>query len=183
MGALVQIDAGDRRLLAAVSETMTEAARRSGEWLVCRAGCTQCCIGAFPITQLDARRLRRGLQELTARDPVRAAAVQARADAYPIVVDDDDLPCPALDPSTGYCDLYDARPMTCRIFGPVTQMEDGNLGACELCYDGATEEQMKECAVEVDSEGLENELVDDLAEQGLSGTTIVAFALRPVTEP
>ena len=95
----------------------------------------------------------------------------------------DDLPCPALDPSTGYCDLYDARPMTCRIFGPVTQMEDGNLGACELCYDGATEEQMKECAVEVDSEGLENELVDDLAEQGLSGTTIVAFALRPVTEP
>jgi Fe-S-cluster containining protein len=194
MGALVQIDAGDRRLLAAVADSMAEAARRSGEWLVCRPGCTQCCIGAFAITQLDARRLREGLLELNATDPARAAAVRARAEAYILTgglpsdilrnenaLPDslDDIPCPALDPSTGCCDLYDARPMTCRAFGPVTQMDDGNLGACELCYVGATDEQMKECAVEVDPEGLESALVEALATEGIGGTTIVAYALRP----
>ena len=29
----------------------------------------------------------------------------------------DDVPCPALDPETGGCDLYAARPITCRTFG------------------------------------------------------------------
>jgi Fe-S-cluster containining protein len=175
MDVLVQIDAGDRRLLAAVAETMAEAARRSGEWLVCHPGCTQCCVGAFSISQLDARRLQQGLRDLIASDPARAAAVRARAVTY---VQSDEAPCPALDPSTGRCDLYEARPMTCRVFGPVTKMEDGNLGACELCYDGASEDQMKECAVEVDPDGLESELDDALAAQGISGTTIVAHALR-----
>jgi len=37
---------------------MAEATRLSGSWLVCKAGCAECCLGPFPITQLDARRLR-----------------------------------------------------------------------------------------------------------------------------
>ena len=32
-----------------------------------------------------------------------------------------DGPCPALDPATGRCELYAARPLTCRIFGPPVQ--------------------------------------------------------------
>ena len=195
---LVQIDAGDRRLLAAIGETMAEAARRSGEWLACRPGCTQCCIGPFPITQLDARRLRRGLDALAVADPARAAAVRARAGEYVRIAAEgypgdpatgalwdeealsdslDDMACPALDPVTGYCDLYDARPVTCRAFGPATRIAEQSVGACELCYTGATEEQMVACAVEVDPEGRETELLDALAAEGVRGMTIVAYAL------
>ena len=198
MEALVQIDLGDQRLLGALGETMAEAARRSGEWLVCRPGCTECCIGPFGITQLDARRLREGLRALAVADPARAAAVRSRAETYirtaaPVYPGDpisgeisdedalpsslDDLPCPALDPATGCCDLYKARPVTCRTFGPATVIGESTLGACELCYVGATEQQMMECAVEVDPEGLENALVAALAAEGIAGTTIVAYAL------
>src|SRR5690242_261004 len=46
--------AGDRAFIQIVDAATAEAARRSGPWLACRPGCTQCCIGPFPITQLDA---------------------------------------------------------------------------------------------------------------------------------
>ena len=198
MEALVQIDAGDRRLLAEIGDTMAEAVRRSGEWIACRPGCTECCIGAFGITQLDARRLREGLRALAVADPVRAAAVRSRAEAYvrtaaPVFPNDiasdelwdedalpaslDDLPCPALDPTTGCCDLYAARPITCRTFGPATLIGEATLGACELCYVGASEQQMMDCAVEVDSEGLESALVGALAAEGIKGMNLVAYAL------
>jgi Fe-S-cluster containining protein len=173
---------------------MAEAARLSGEWLVCRPGCIQCCIGPFAITSLDVVRLKRGLAAL---DPGRAERVLARTARYletiaPVYPGDpatgelfddalpdslDDLPCPALDPETGYCDLYEARPVTCRTFGPVTRTEDGSLAACELCYVGATDEQMAACAVEVDPRELEAALLDELEQAGSSGKTIVAYAL------
>jgi len=178
---------------------MAEAARRSGEWLVCKRGCTQCCIGPFGITQLDALRLRKGLTQLKASDPERAAAVRQRATDYITVIaplypgnpetgelfDEhalpdamDDVPCPALDPTTGCCDLYDARPVTCRAFGPATRIDEGTFGACELCYQGATEEQMAACAVDVDRDGLEQRLLDELTAEGIAGMTIVAFAVK-----
>ncbi len=86
----------------------------------------------------------------------------------------DELPCPALDPSTGRCDLYSSRPITCRTFGPVTRVEGGAFAACELCYSGASEEEMAECVVEIDPDGLEAELLAALGEEG---ATIVAYAL------
>jgi Fe-S-cluster containining protein len=89
----------------------------------------------------------------------------------------DDLVCPALDPDTGACDVYDARPVTCRSFGPATRIGDNRLAACELCYVGATDEQIAGCAVELDTEGLEAKLVETLEAAGLKGTTIVAYAL------
>lgn len=177
---------------------MEEAARRSGEWLVCRPGCIECCIGPFAITQLDALRLRTGLAALAQKDPRRAAAVRERADAYvaaiaPLYPRDpasgelfdedklppemDEMPCPALDPDTGCCDLYDARPMTCRTFGPATRVGEQTLVACELCYVGATDQEMARCAVEVDVEGTENRLLDALEAEGERGMTIVACAL------
>ena len=67
---------GDDILIRIVDAAFAEAARRSGSWLLCRPGCTQCCLGEFPITQLDAARLRRGLAELETRDPERAARVR-----------------------------------------------------------------------------------------------------------
>jgi len=48
----------DDALIQIVDAALAEAARRSGPWLLCRPGCAQCCLGEFPITQLDAARLR-----------------------------------------------------------------------------------------------------------------------------
>src|SRR5438270_7199002 len=69
----------DQKLIQIVDSALADAERRSGEWLVCRPGCTQCCIGAFPINQLDALRLKRGLADLEKKEPARAVRVRERA--------------------------------------------------------------------------------------------------------
>src|ERR1700686_2508459 len=96
----------DFELVQIVDQALAEATRRSGSWLVCREGCTQCCHGPFEISQLDAHRLRQGLAELESHDPRRAGAVRERArHAARLTNFTDDDPCPALDPATGTCDL------------------------------------------------------------------------------
>jgi Fe-S-cluster containining protein len=167
--------ASDDTLIQIVDAALAEAARRSGPWLLCRPGCAQCCLGEFPITQLDAARLRRGLAELETREPQRVArvrrrALQAVARRQPMA---DDEPCAALDPDTQTCDLYAARPITCRTFGPPVRVESGDLGVCELCFDGATEQEIAACEVEFDPQGLELELLRELQQ----GETTVAAAL------
>src|ERR1039458_9609828 len=102
--------------------------------------------------QLDAARLRRGLAELESREPERAARVRQRvgeAVARQAPMADDD-PCAALDPETGTCDLYAARPLTCRTFGPPVRCESGDLGVCELCFEGASDTEIAACEVEFD---------------------------------
>ncbi len=139
-------------------------------------------------------RLRQGLAALNASDPARAGVLAERATGYAAAIaavypgnagtgalDNEDLlpdewedvPCPALDPDSGLCDLYEWRPVTCRVFGPAMRMEGGAIGACELCYHGATEETIAACAVEADPDGVERSL---LIEMNLPAT-IVAFAL------
>src|SRR5690242_9258495 len=130
-----------RAFVALVDGAFSDAARRSGPHLLCRPGCTQCCIGAFAVGPADALRLRQGLAELDRNDPERARRVRTRAEEswsrlakdFPgeptsgaLALDDrqepsasfDDFannePCPALDPEHGTCDLYSARPHTCR---------------------------------------------------------------------
>src|SRR6476659_6529892 len=73
------LPAADQRLVQIVDAALAETARKSGEWLVCRKGCTQCCYGAFAISQLDALRLQKGLHDLKSSDPKRAARVKLRA--------------------------------------------------------------------------------------------------------
>src|SRR6202167_4232101 len=170
---LRRLPAGDTKLIQIVDAALTDAARRSGAWLLCRPGCTQCCVGVFAIHQLDAARLQQGLRELAGSDPERAESVRERArrsverltegfpgDPATGLLDPseeaearfedfaNDEPCPALDPATGLCDLYLARPMTWRVFGPPRRSEQG-LGVCELCYHGATEEQIEACEMPV----------------------------------
>ncbi|HXI43102.1 MAG TPA: YkgJ family cysteine cluster protein [Bryobacteraceae bacterium] len=198
-----RIDVRDGALIQIVDAAMAEAARRSGPWLVCRVGCTECCMGPFPITQLDARRLRRGLSELDTGDPQRAGRVRERARQCMTRISRDfpgdprtgilaegeeaearfadfgnDEPCPALDPQTGACDLYVARPITCRTFGPPVRAAAEALGVCELCFHGATDTEIAACAVESDPEGVERALLGELEETtGVHGRTIVAFCL------
>jgi Fe-S-cluster containining protein len=182
---------GDADLIRIVDSALAQAALNSGEWLVCRPGCCECCIGPFAITALDAARLRRGLTDLEAREPQRAARVRSRAARsiarmiaqYPVdtlqrVLAEDqaieDEPCPALDPEAGTCDLYQARPVTCRTFGPAVRLRGEAAGICELCYQGASDEEIAACAVEVDPENVEAEL---LRQSGGEGETLVAFAI------
>jgi Fe-S-cluster containining protein len=193
---------GDRQLVQIVDSALADAARRSGDWLVCRPGCTQCCIGVFSINQLDAERLRRGLADLAKSQPEQAEKVRLRAresvarltpefpgDPISGVLDEsegaaqrfadfaNDEPCPALDPLTGNCELYESRPMTCRVFGPPVRSEDG-LGVCELCFHGASEKEIAACEMKPDPDDLESRLLHELeANTGAHGNTVIAFCL------
>lgn len=90
-----------------------------------------------------------------------------------------DEPCPALDPETGSCELYESRPMTCRVFGPPVRSEDG-LGVCELCFQGATEKEIAACEMIPDPDDLEFRLNRQIEKRtGRRGDTIIAFALKP----
>jgi Fe-S-cluster containining protein len=197
----------DRALIQIVDAALADAARKSGEWLACRPGCTQCCVGVFAINALDAVRLQAGLAELEKSDPARAARIgertrQSRArltanfpgNTGTGVLDESDEAegrfrefgneevCPVLDPETGLCELYDARPMTCRTFGPPVRAE-GGLGVCELCYHSATDEEIAACEMVVDTDDLESELVSKIEKGGgPRGRTIVAWALGKARE-
>ena len=199
---LPALPAGDQTLVQIVDAALADATRRGGNWLVCRPGCTQCCIGVFAISQLEALRLQHGLAALEKDSPERAAAVRARAESavakrsaeFPgdsqtgILGEDEDSqqrfeefandePCPALDPNTGMCDLYESRPITCRAFGPPVRNENG-IGVCELCFQGATDEQIAACEMKVDPDDLESDLLKELEQkQGKRGQTIICFAL------
>jgi Fe-S-cluster containining protein len=194
----------DVELIQIVDSALAEAARKSGEWLVCRPGCSQCCVGVFPINQLDAVRLKAGLAELEEHAPARAERIRERAResakrlsaifpgdfATGILSGDekkfaefadselaDNELCPVLDPATGTCELYESRPMTCRVFGPPVRSEDG-LGVCELCFHGANDEEIAACEMKPDSDDLESILnVEVEKTTGLQGDTIVAFCL------
>src|SRR3569832_1985329 len=138
----------DQQLVQIMDAALADAARRSGDWLKCRPGCTQCCVGVFAISQLDVVRLREGMRELERSDAARALRVKDRiakvrrdliaefpGDPVTGLLDESDgaqerfddfaneVPCPVLNPVTGICDLYEYRPMTCRAFGPPIRTE------------------------------------------------------------
>lgn len=200
---------GDARLLRVVDTALAAGVRRAGDRLACRVGCTECCHGPFPITLVDARRLADGLRALRASAPRRAAAVERRARAAvralrggfpgdpatgrlsedeaarePYFARHSARPCPALDPGTGGCDLYAARPLTCRAYGPPVRVAGENLPPCRLCFVGAPPREVAGCRVEVDPEGREDRLLRRLYRAGepAAAETVVAFALGPDRE-
>jgi Fe-S-cluster containining protein len=195
-------------LIQIVDTALADAFQKSSKWLACKPGCSQCCHGVFAINQLDAIRLRKGLAELETRDPERAARIRQRvlatvtrlSEDYPGdpvsgVLDEDDTdeaakrwddfaneePCPVLDPATGRCELYEFRPVTCRTFGPALKT-DGDLGHCELCFVGATDQEVAAAEMHPDPNNLEATLVEELQKTtGECGETIIAFALARET--
>lgn len=197
------LPARDSELVQIVDAALADVAQRAGEWLLCRLGCTQCCYGAFAIGALDALRLQAGMEALRAAEPALAAEVLRRAQAWiaeygagfpgdaatGLLGDSEqeqerfeefanEAACPVLDPTTGRCDLYAWRPMTCRVFGPPIRMkaeagESQALGHCELCFAGASESEVARCEMPVPHE-LETAVLDEI---GAKGETVVAFAL------
>lgn len=193
---------GDRLLLAVVDAAFADSARRAGDGCACRVGCTECCHAPFPINALDAWRLREGLAVIESAEPGRAAAIRARVeasverlragfpgDAATGMLGDDEhaeeafceahstLPCPALDPATGACDLYQWRPVSCRTFGPPIRFDEQNLPPCRLWFQGESLETIERCRVEPDPEDQERDLLEAVNAEGEVGETFVAFAL------
>ncbi|MGC9157485.1 MAG: YkgJ family cysteine cluster protein [Terracidiphilus sp.] len=195
----MHLPAGDSELVQIVDAALAEAARRAGDWLACRPGCTPCCHGAFELNALDALRLGAGMETLRAAEPARAAEVEGRARAWIAAhgvefpgdpqtgllgdsVEErerfedfaNDAPCPALDPATGLCDLYAWRPMTCRVFGPPVRVAGGAaLAHCELCFSGASPAEVAACEMPL-ARAEEARLLEEI---GFRGETVVAFAL------
>ncbi len=190
-------------LVQIADAALADAVRRAGGHLVCKPGCSQCCVGVFPIALQDAARLRDGL---VAADPERAGRIRLRVEdslrrlepwfpgdrATGILGEDyeaailfeefaNDEVCPVLDPVTGTCDLYEARPILCRTFGPPMRTEEGNLGTCELCFIHASTEEIAACELDPGFPAVEeasNAAFDEA--HGLHGETLVAYALRGV---
>lgn len=193
----------DRDLLGTVEAALSAGARRAGSELACRPGCSECCVGPFPINRLDAWRLAEGMDELRRRDPARAEAVEERArrvveagratfpgDAVKgglsgVEAAEDAffdaqsaVPCPALDPATQTCDLYAHRPMTCRTYGLPVAFGSENLPPCRLCFTRSTPEAIESCRVTPDKHGIEAAILNRLRRDGGDDSeTIVAYAV------
>lgn len=120
----------------------------------CRPGCTNCCIGPFPITILDINTLQQGLAGLPPdhRQRIEQRAIEqttAMETAFPQLTHSDRLdtwsdreidrlvtafghyPCPALE-TDGRCGLYHHRPLVCRSMGIPTEDRGLAHGACEV---------------------------------------------------
>ena len=209
---LVQLQQKDRYLIQTVDAALADAALRSGEHLVCRPGCTQCCHGAFAITALDAMRLRSGMSALHIANPELGGAIEARARHYLLefgpefpgnkstgilgqtpsdleAFDDfaNEAACPALNPSNGFCDLYEARPIACRAFGPPVRMgimegpeEESGFAVCDLCFNDATPDEVESCEMILPREQEQRLILDaEQLDSVFSGETIVAYCLLP----
>jgi Fe-S-cluster containining protein len=195
-------------LIQIVDAAVADAYHRGGPHLVCHAGCSQCCIGVFPIAHEDAARLREGLSQLESTDPQKAQRIHERVaqsltrldpwfpgDLATGTLNEDheaailfeefanDEPCPVLDPATGTCDLYAARPVLCRTFGPPMRTEGDNgeinLATCELCFIHASTEEIATCELDPTlpaQEAASNEAYN--AAHNLHGQTLIAYALR-----
>jgi Fe-S-cluster containining protein len=195
-------------LIQIVDAALADATLRSGPHLACKPGCSQCCIGVFPIAHEDAARLREGLAHLEQTDPEKAQHIKERVTnsltrldpwfpgdrATGILADDyeqtilfeefaNDEPCPVLDPDHGTCDLYEFRPILCRTFGPPmrTPGENGevNLATCELCFIHATTEEIAACELDPTIPAQEEASNQTFnAAHNLQGQTLIAYALR-----
>jgi Fe-S-cluster containining protein len=149
------------------------------------------------------------MSALEQQSPERAAAVTRRAqeavavmtpgfpgDAAAGVLGEDEraeeafcerhasLPCPALDPATGACDLYSWRPISCRTYGPPVRFGDQELPPCRLWFQSSVAggapgpiEAIERARVEPDPDDQERDLLEAVNVEGEVGETFVAFAL------
>jgi Fe-S-cluster containining protein len=190
-------------LFSILDATLASATERSGNYLACRPGCHQCCVGVFAISQFDSEQLREGLATAPSdiAERIRSRAAQSRARLFGEFPGDpvtgllftepqheeafaeyaNDEPCPVLDPETGTCDLYAFRPVQCRTFGPPVRDADDQLTVCELCFVDAPSDEVARCEMDQAWRPQEEALIENAEmRSGLLGPTLVAFALAPM---
>jgi len=199
------LPAKDQELVQIVDAALSDVARRAGEWLACRVGCTQCCYGAFAINALDVERLRVGMETLRCAEPELAAKIEGRAQVWiqehgaefpgdlatgrlgetnaereRFEAFANKAPCPALDEATGRCDVYAWRPMTCRVFGPPVRMDagTGEANAAALGHCELCFHGASEAEVATCEMAVPHALEAELlSEMKETAETVVAFAL------
>lgn len=195
----------DRSFVALIDGAFAKAAARGGSHVACRPGCSQCCVGVFAVGPADVLRIEGGFRALADTDPDRYARVRERArsswarlsEHFPgdpstgrLALDPEtgteadgfahfgnEEPCPALDPSTGRCDLYEARPHTCRIFGVPLPAEEG-FGVCELCFTEASADKVAVAALAPEFATTPHALDQEaIAAGGAPGLTILSYVI------
>ena len=198
----------DRQFLRVIDGAIEQASTAAGGGLACGVRCTSCCFGPFAITQLDAWRLRQGLDELGSHDAAGAAAVRRRAraatrnqaDAFPTgcvgtfetEAEEErfyqafaSAPCPALHPESGVCVPYRWRPVVCRTHGPPIRDGGDDIPHCPLCFTDASPNEIEAARMVIDVDASERSLID-VAERdtGRRDMTTVAFAIAdgPATQ-
>jgi Fe-S-cluster containining protein len=190
-------------LLPILDAALADTTARSGGWLACRPGCHACCVGVFAISQRDVVDLRAGI---AAAEPAVAARIRGRAvaswgrlsgtfpgDASSGVLFTEpeheeafeefgnDEVCPVLDPVAGTCEMYAARPVQCRTFGPPVRDADDHLTVCELCFVDAPAEEVARCEMDQSWRAAEEEAIEAVEGQtGVRGETVVAFVLASI---
>ncbi|NOT06606.1 MAG: YkgJ family cysteine cluster protein [Gemmatimonadales bacterium] len=143
-------------LLAELDAWQAAASLRLPGVIPCRAGCSACCLGPFDISAADSLVVRNGVRGLP--EPLRRAigvraldqlermrAVDRRLEApweigglgddgFDALLEPfEDDPCPALD-EHGRCQIYESRPMVCRVMGLGMRLGSGDLieNACPI---------------------------------------------------
>lgn len=165
--------ASDAELVQIVDAAVAEAVRRAGAAIVCKTGCTHCCIGPFAVTERDLERLRQGFAVMgdarmasrfrEAREAMRpgfpgdweSGQVTDLAAADQFDMGHPWLPCPVLDLETGACGLHDYRPVACRLHGPALRINGVDLRHCRLNYAGMGPEVVEGLRVAVDTPEVE----------------------------
>jgi hypothetical protein len=122
-----------RAIITAVDAEFSRNRELHGDRIHCRPGCTDCCHHIFPITEIEAAEIAKGLQLL---DPQARDSIEARAHEYveARLTRGAKLPCPALE--QGVCSIYDFRPLMCHKFGMPLYNPDkpDRIFACELNF-------------------------------------------------
>ncbi len=197
-----ELEAADADLVEAFDASVGMGEASAEGHLACRLGCTHCCIGPFEITALDAARLVRGVAGLVRRDPETASAVVRRASrqwetmaavfpgdaAAGILAEDEaardaffgrfsETPCPALDPLSGACLVYEWRPLSCRSYGLPVRHGSQVLDPCPLNFTGASPDAVATSTVEPDPDDREGRLLARAGEAGVRGDTTVCAAI------
>lgn len=109
-------------LTAKVDAFFARVAARHGDDMQCATGCSDCCHVRLSVTAAEAAAIR----ELVASWP--AAQRAALADHGPADR------CSALDPATGRCRIYAARPLVCRSHGVPVRLTRQSLPVIETCH-------------------------------------------------
>ena len=127
-----------RQLLTEIDGWFTACLQAGGSIISCRGGCSACCRALFDITLLDAWLLKDAFAALApdvqaqVLDRCQSRVTELRGRwpklSHPYLLnalpeeewlsmpEEDQTPCPLLD-ENGYCLVYAARPMTCRLHG------------------------------------------------------------------
>ena len=86
--------------------------------------------------------------------------------------------CPALDTSTGRCEVYEWRRLACRAMGPPVRLRGADLAPCPYCFGPASPGDVERCRATPDPDGQEGVLLAELQSRGEpTARTLIPFAL------